>query len=204
MRRSRRLFLVFPVLVAALLVSVVAGEAQEKKKAHKKAHDDIPKKELKALFPDVTSFTARACKPSKAQQAAIEQQTGFKLSDDELHTKCVVALQKAPDGKTASVGVAWLTHVEGAKGDLEYGVAMDTAGKILRVAVYENPDSKALGATEFLKQFEGKSPDDPFKVGQDVKGPEGDDKGAQLLATGVKKAALVMKATFFEKKADTR
>jgi hypothetical protein len=203
MRRSRRLFLVFPVLVAALLVSLVAGEAQEKKK-HKKEHEDIPKKELKALFPEVTSFSSRACKPSKTQLAAIEQQTGLKLTDDELHTKCVVALQKKPDGKTSSVGVAWFTHVEGVKGDLEYGVAMDTAGKIIRVALYENPESKALQGTEFLKQFEGKGPDDPFKVGQDVKAAEGDEKASQLLATGVKKAALVIKSAFFEKKAEKK
>jgi Na+-translocating ferredoxin:NAD+ oxidoreductase RnfG subunit len=190
--------LVFPVLFAALMLNVAPGQSQ--KKEHKKEHGDIPKKELKALFPDVTSFTARACKPNKDQQAAIEQQVGLKLRDKELHTKCVVALQKTPEGKTSSVGVAWFTHVEGAKGELEYGVAMDPGGKILRVAVYENPESKALGEKEFLKQFEGKSPDDPFKVGQDVKAANGDDRGSQLLATGVRKAALVMKAAFFEKK----
>jgi hypothetical protein len=193
------ILLAFPVLIAILMLTVTPGQAQEKK-PHKKEHADIPKKELKPLFPDVTSFSSRACKPSKAQQTAIEQQVGLKLSDDELHTKCVVALQKTPEGKTSSVGVAWFTHVEGPKGDLEYGVAMDPKGKILRVAVYENPESKALEGKEFLKQFEGKSPDDPFKVGQDLKAADGDEKGSQLLATGIKKSALVIKATFFEKK----
>ena len=204
MTRSQLVLTAFTVLAAALVFGAAPGDAQEKKKAHKKAHEDIPKKELKALFPEVTSFSSRACKPAKAQLASIEQQVGLKLTDDELHTKCVVALQKTPDGKTSSVGVAWLTHVEGAKGDLEYGVAMDTAGKVLRVAVYENPESKALQGTEFLKQFEGKSPDDPFKVGQDVKAADGDEKASQLLATGVKKSALVIKATFFEKKAEKK
>lgn len=204
MTRSRLVLLVFPVLFAALMLNVAPGQSQEKKKEHKKEHGDIPKKELKALFPDVTSFSSRACKPSKAQQTAIEQQVGLKLSDDELHTKCVVALQKTPEGKTSSVGVAWFTHVEGPKGDLEYGVAMDPAGKILRVAVYENPESKALEGKEFLKQFEGKSPEDPFKVGQDVKPADGDERGSQLVATAVKKAALVIKATFFEKKIDKK
>ena len=203
MMRSRSTLATVSVVVAALILSVGSGVAQEKKK-HKKAHEDIPRKELKALFPDVTSFSSRACKPAKAQLAAIEQQTGLKLTDDELHTKCVVALQKTPDGKTSSVGVAWFTHVEGAKGDLEYGVAMDTAGKVLRVALYENPESKALQGQEFLKQFAGKAPDDPFKVGQDVKAADGDEKGSQLLATGVKKAALVMKSAFFEKKAEKK
>lgn len=204
MTRSRLVLIAFPVLVAALMLGLAPGDAQEKKKAHKKEHADIPQKEVKALFPDVASFSSRACKPSKAQLASIEQQTGLKLTDDELHTKCVVALRKTPDGKTSSVGVAWFTHVEGAKGDLEYGVAMDTVGRILRVAVYENPESKALQGVEFLKQFEGKGPDDPFKVGQDVKAAEGDEKGSQLLATGVKKAALVIKAAFFEKKAEKK
>jgi len=203
MMQSRSALATLSVLVAALILSVGLAAAQEKKK-HKKEHEDIPKKELKALFPEVTSFSSRACKPSKTQLAAIEQQTGLKLTDDELHTKCVVALQKTPDGKTSSVGVAWFTHVEGVKGDLEYGVAMDTAGKVIRVALYENPESKALQGTEFLKQFEGKGPDDPFKVGQDVKAAEGDEKASQLLATGVKKAALVMKAAFFEKKAEKK
>jgi len=204
MTRSRLIFLAFPVLLAALILNVAPGQAQEKKKEHKKEHADIPKKELKPLFPDVTSFSSRACKPTKAQQTAIEQQVGLKLTDDELHSKCVVALQKTAEGKTSSVGVAWFTHVEGTKGDLEYGVAMDPKGKILRVAIYEHHESKAIEGKEFLKQFEGKSPDDPFKVGQDVKAADGDEKGSQLLATGIKKSALVIKATFFEKKADQK
>jgi len=37
-----------------------------------------------------------------------------------------------------------------------------------------------------------------------VKAADGDEKGSQLLATGIKKSALVIKATFFEKKANKR
>lgn len=37
-----------------------------------------------------------------------------------------------------------------------------------------------------------------------MKAADGDERGSQLVATAVKKAALVMKAAFFEKKADKK
>jgi len=195
----------FAVAVVIMVVAgaVLARDVAAQKKPHKKEHAAIPKEELKVLFPAVTSFSARDCKPSKAQQTAIEQQVGLKLTDDDLHNKCVVALHKTPEGKTASVGVAWFTHVEGTKGDLEVGLALDPQGKVLRVAVYEHQESNAIKGQDFLQQFAGKSPDDPFRIGQDLRAAAGDARGSQLAATAFRKAALVIKATFFEKKAAT-
>lgn len=197
-RKLSTVAFVMSVALAFLAQDVAAQHKEEK--GHKKEHKGMPEKELKALFPGISSFSSRDCKPKKAQQEAIEKALGLKLTDEEMHAKCWVALQKTPEGKSSSTGVAWFTHVEGSHGDVEIGLAMDPTGKVMRLTVFEHEESKAIEAPSFLKQFEGKGAGDPFKVGVDVKAADGEEKASQYVATAAKKAALVLDATFFSKK----
>ena len=196
--RTRWIGVLGPLVLAVAFLGTDPGTAAEKK--HKKEHTGTPTKELKALFPTATSFASRDCKPGRTQLTAIEEQIGAKLTDEELHAKCWVGLKKGADGQTASLGIAWMTHVEGSHGDVEIGLALDPQGKVLKLAVFEHEESKAIEKPEFLRQFEGKVPTDPFKVGQDIKAGDGEEKASQFVATAAKKAALVIHAVVFSQK----
>jgi len=50
--------------------------------------------------------------------------------------------------------------------------------------------------TYFLKQFNGKLPDEPFKVGDDIKPVQGLEKTSQAVATAAKKGALMFQEVF--------
>ena len=196
--RRRWIGVVGPLVLAVVFLGAGQGTTAEKK--HKKEHAGMPTKELKVLFPAATSFSSRDCKPGQTQIAVIEQQIGAKLTDEELHVKCWVGLKKGADGKTSSIGVAWMTHGEGSHGDVEIGLALDPKGKVLKLAVFEHEESKAIERPEFLKQFEGKDPTDLFKVGQDIKAADGEEKASQFVASAAKKAALVIHAVVFSQK----
>lgn len=157
--------------------------------AHEAA--EIPRERLKGLFPGATSFVLKEYAVSEGAREALEKVYGGRLYQTDLKGKYYVAAGKE-NGRTASLGIISFGATRGKMGSMEVGVSLDKESKIVKVGIYEHQEGKALDSPEFLKQFEGKSPADPFKVGKDLKAPAGLEVAARAVAISVKKQALVL------------
>jgi hypothetical protein len=92
--------------------------------------------------------------------------------------------------KTSALGVLANLNV----GATDIGVAMDrNRKKIVKVIFYTTgKDMTTLNTPTFLNQFAGKTGDQAFKVGQDIRSIKGAEKQAQNLATIVKGTVLFL------------
>ena len=92
------------------------------------------------------------------------------------------------DGKR--YGVATVVTEPGKWGPVTFIIAMDTKGTVRTVKVlsYEEKRGRPIARSSFLNQFQGKSSDDPVKVGQDISGISGATISSRSAAFAVRKA----------------
>ena len=123
--------------------------------AHSQVVDDpMLLGQLKKLFPDAASFSAKSGNPP--------------------HYKALGPA--AADGKPQLLGYAyWTTELEplerGFDGPIKMLVGMDTKGILKGIIVTEDREPYgyfSVETPEFAEQFAGKSIRDPFKVGNDI------------------------------------
>ena len=73
-------------------------------------------------------------------------------------------------------------------------MAIDPAGAVMKVAMFEHSESGAVSSTEYLGQFTSKKAGDKFKLGDDVKAPSGAVKAGQAIATATRRTLLLAMA----------
>lgn len=145
-----------------------------------------PDRDIKNFFPGADSYTTDLRKYTPAQQQVIEKRIGAKLDPDENEFKFFRVRKR---GKL--VGTV-LTHQ--ARG--RYGAVQTVAGigpdqKIIGVYVQRHREPINLNDPAFLKQFRGKTADDPLTVGKDITPIKGAEVSCQAVAFSVKKIVVV-------------
>lgn len=100
------------------------------------------------------------------------------------------------DGKR--YGVATVVTEPGKWGPVTFIIAMDPKGTVRTVKVlsYEEKRGRPIARSSFLNQFQGKSSDDPVKVGQDISGISGATISSRSAAFAVRKA-IAMYEVFY-------
>lgn len=158
------------------------------------AHEEkgIPKKELKVLFPQATSFVAKPVNLTDQQHELIERTLHVELGAERKS----VAYIAVANGR--SQGLAWFTHVQWMQGLIDVGVAINSSGVIQKVILSE-PD-KAVNNSRFLRQFQGKFHGSKFT---EIKAPGGKEKEAQAIILAVRKALLVLDTLIPHAESDT-
>ena len=149
-----------------------------------------PGKRLAEMMPAANKFTERSVTLSSDQIAWVEKSLGESIRTEDKTPSFYVAV----DGGGRSLGVVVFVDATGENGKIEIGVAIDVAGAVTSVALFEHSESGAVASKEFLGQFSGKKAADKFKVGDDVKAPSGGGKAAQAISTTTRRALLLAMA----------
>ena len=140
---------------------------------------------VRAAFPEAQSFAKEHKEMSAAQIAAIEKTAGSKVPDTDHHSYVAYSTS---GGARKQIGAA--TVVE--------------AGAKKMVVVYESRNNqpyikevRAEGlAPAFLDQFKGKSAEDKFQIGQDLKAQGTDEASAKAVATAIHVDVVTMRAIY--------
>ena len=92
------------------------------------------------------------------------------------------------DGK--KTGVAVIDVEPGKWGPVEFIIALNLDGSVKRVEVmsYREKRGRPIARRSFMKQFDGKTIDDPLKVRKDIRGISGATISSKCAAFAVKKA----------------
>lgn len=155
------------------------------------AHDrSWPGQKLAATLPEATTYTQRQTTLTPAQVQWVEAALGEPIRTEDRTPALYIGTGK----DTRSVGVVVFLDADGANGKIEMGEALDPTGKILRVVLFENGESPAVGKAEFLGQFTGKTANEAFKVGADLTAPTTGGAAAQTIATATRRGALLATA----------
>jgi hypothetical protein len=87
------------------------------------------------------------------------------------------------------LGLFVLDHVIGKHLYIDYAVALDTSGRVMRVEILQYRESYGGEVREpgWLAQFVGKTSASPLKVGSDIRNISGATLSSQHLTEGVKR-----------------
>jgi hypothetical protein len=206
------------VNTAATLVAACAGARPTARARPASAHLatwgswEITRRNLDRLFPDAKKYLQKRYTFDDAQVAEIEKFLGFKLYPEDRTPVFFVAMGEA-DGKERLLGVALFIDprieprvVGGQVVRLEVGVAVDGAGKIGRVLLYDYKGDARLGAAEFLDQLKGRTLQSRFDVaragaaaGDAIRPVPREEGESQLVANAGREALFLMKLALGKK-----
>ncbi len=150
-----------------------------------KKDEDAPAS-VKAAFPDAQSFTKQHKDIPADAIADIEKDTGAKVPDTDHHSYLAFSTD---GGSRKQIGAATVVKADGKE----------------MVIIYENKEGspvikeiRADGVSaDFLKQFAGKTHDDKFAVGGDIKAVGGvDEATAKTIAKAVQIDFLTMQTLY--------
>ncbi|KKL85688.1 hypothetical protein LCGC14_1952240 [marine sediment metagenome] len=103
---------------------------------------------------------------------------------------------RAIDGPRGDLGYLVDEYVVSRSGPFKIRVIMDSEFHVRRVTVLEYPGKRGweVQRRSFTRQFDGKGPDDPIRVGQDVDAVTGATISSRATAEGVRRAIRVARA----------
>lgn len=162
----------------------------ENQSANEAAPGEAAPAELAAFFPGAT--LAKKAFPLDADAAAhMSEGSGVKFSGKEGEWDVYEATQNGQ-----RIGFAVMTHSDLPDGgDMHIAFAVDKGFKVTQTAVDEAPDVAKMKT--FIAQTVGKTHDDAFKVGKDLKAPAGlSPQVAQIAADAVHKGVLILEENF--------
>lgn len=155
------------------------------------AHDRTwPGQKLAKALPEAKSFVQRISSLDPAQVAWAEKALGEPLRTEDKAPVFYVGAGK--DGR--SVGVVTFLDASGENGKIELGVALDPAGRIVRVTLFEHGESGGVEDRAFLDQLVGKTAASPLKIGVDLRTNDDIKRSGQAIASAAKRGALLAMA----------
>lgn len=164
-------------------------------------HDPVwPGEKLKALFPGAESFEQKNLYVTDQQRNNIEDALGEKLPEEDLQPSIYLAITRnSPDAPLKKVAAIIFIDAYGKGGKIEMGVVVSGKGDLEKVLIFENHEAASVSQPEFLGQFSGKKEDAPFKTGDDVVSPAGEENTAQAIASGARRGMLIINEMFRRK-----
>jgi len=163
------------------------------------AHDLVwPGEKLKILFPEAETFRQKNLYVSAAQQERIEERLGRRLPPEDLKPSIYLALVRGtPGAKPRPAAAMMFIDAWGEGGKIEMGIVVGGDGRLRRAAVFENREAVDLAESGLLRQFEGKSESEDFRVGGDITVPPGvPEATARALAEGARRGLVIINEMF--------
>jgi Na+-translocating ferredoxin:NAD+ oxidoreductase RnfG subunit len=145
-----------------------------------------PDRDIKKFFPGAKSYTTDIKKYSTEQGKAIEKRIGAKLDPDENEFKFY---RVKKDNK--QVGTVLTHQARGRYGAVQVVVGIGNDNKVIGVYVQRDREPTNLNVESFLKQFAGKTVEDPISIEKDIKPIKGHEKSSHAVAYSVKKILVV-------------
>lgn len=152
-----------------------------------------PERTMQKLFPQARDYKTRTEKMRPERIAAIEKAIGVPLEDTERKEFDLYEITGSVDGKPQKLGIVLALAGKGEYGTIEVVIGVDGGGKLVGAYIQRTRErvSKALQSPEFLKQFAGKTKNNGFDVGKDIKPASPDAEAASRVVAFVVKKMLV-------------
>lgn len=137
---------------------------------------------LEQVFGKGAAVTLAEFGLSKEQKSLLEKKLGRRLSEEGFQVR-----RGWRNGKF--LGDAVVTEETGLFKKITFIVHIRPDGKVGQAAVmtYREPRGMEVRRSRFLKQYKGKSPEDPIALNRDIVGITGATLSARALSAGVKK-----------------
>ncbi len=136
----------------------------------------------KLAFPAATRFAEANVIYTPADIAAIE-----KLSGQKVQTRGEQVWKAFAESRF--LGFFILDYVIGKHLVIDYAVALDPQGRVLRVEILQYRESYGgeIANEDWLKQFVGKTSHDPLEIGQDIRNISGATLSSRHVTDGIKR-----------------
>ena len=140
---------------------------------------------LKQVFPKALAFDKKIVALSEEQIRRIEETAGVIFS--EGHSVKVIAYSVKEGAQVG--GYALEDTVKGKWGGIHYLVALTLEGNVVEVVIldYKEIRGKPIAKRRFLRQYLGKTAQDPLQVRKDIDGVTGATISSRSLTEGVRK-----------------
>lgn len=145
-----------------------------------------PSEALKIIFHDSAEITSEAKTLAPAEKAALDKQLGQPVPKETWN------FYIARSGKRID-GYAVIDNEIGKTEPITFLTAITPEGRIkaVEILVYREPVGSEVKDKRFLKQYEGKTPSDPVRTGQDITNISGATLSSRAVSRGVKRDLLL-------------
>lgn len=150
-----------------------------------------PERTMQKIFPAAGDYKTVTAKMTPERIAAIEKGVGTPLDESE---KREFDRYEIFGANAQKMGTVLALAGKGEYGTIEIVMGVDAGGKIVGVYIQRSRErvTKALQSPDFLKQFAGKTRNDGFEVGKDIKPASPDAEAASRVVAFVVKKMLVI------------
>lgn len=144
---------------------------------------------LREMFPKAVDFSRQTIRLSEDQIRGIEQAAHMTFEGkhaDEVTVHVVLEQNHA-------VGYAFEDTVMGKWGLIHYLVGLDTGGMIFQIIIldYQEIRGRPIARRRFLRQYQGKTVNDPLQLYKDIDGITGATISSNSLTEGVRKILYI-------------
>jgi hypothetical protein len=198
-------------------VCLFVAHVDESQAAQLKTVDEA----LADTFGDDAQIMAQDLEVTSTELALIEAETGKTLVTDEEKETWTPSSSACASGETGekaqpelstvvpfyfaskdgkNLGAAAVVSTPGKWDMVEYLVGMDPKGKIMRVEVLKSSEKRGreVARRTFMKQFEGKTAEDPITVGKDITAVSGATVTSKSAALAVTRATVLYKEFYLK------
>lgn len=152
-----------------------------------------PERTMERIFPQARDYKTRTLNMTPERIAAIEKALGVPLDESERKEYDIYDITGEVQGKPEQIGTIMALAGKGEYGAIEVVIGVDGSGKVVGVYIQRAREraTRALRSPEFLKQFAGKTKNDGFDMGKDIKPASPDAEAASRVVAFVVKKMLV-------------
>ncbi|RAP26625.1 hypothetical protein DID74_01770 [Candidatus Marinamargulisbacteria bacterium SCGC AG-333-B06] len=145
---------------------------------------------LKASFPKAIQFEENLVSLNSLQIDDLNKRLGWKIKESEFN------IIKAVSAKNTCLGYAMILHEKGKYHPITFLVAVTPTFSINRIVVmiYREKIGKDVRKKRFLRQYKGKTKEDPLIVDYDIMGISGATISSWTITAGAKKAMIIIEA----------
>ncbi len=152
-----------------------------------------PERTMQKIFPQARDYKTRTLKMTPEKIAAIENAIGVPLEASERKEFDIYDITGEVEGKPGTIGTIMALAGKGDYGAIEIVIGVDGDGKVIGAYIQRSRErvTRALQSPEFLIQFAGKTRNDGFDIGKDIKPASPDAEAASRVVAFVVKKMLV-------------
>jgi Na+-translocating ferredoxin:NAD+ oxidoreductase subunit G len=183
----------FRTAPALALFGLLAGQPAPVRAEPSEIVYATPKSVLASFFPKSERVTYRTLALDAREKARLAHRLGYTPARDS-YTVFVAMTQGKVDG------YAVIDDELGLHQPITFATRLTSRGIVDRVEimVYREPRGDEVRDPRFRKQFEGKSAADPLRIDRDIDAVSGATVSSASLATGVRRAAILVEELGFE------
>jgi len=152
-----------------------------------------PERTMQKIFPQASDYKTITVKMTPEHIKLIEKAIGTNLDESEKGEFNFYDIMGVINGKSEKIGTIIALAGKGEYGVIEVVIGIDNKNMIVGAYIQRSRErvTKEIQSPGFLSQFKGKTKDDSFEIGKDMKSASSDAEAASGIVTFVIKKMLI-------------